>query len=65
MRIEHTTRGQLCMQVGRVDGGRLGELGVDSAFGSDGRFHALPATVLPPGYGGSAGQVECDQTGRR
>jgi hypothetical protein len=59
MRIEHTTRGQLCVQVGRVDGAQLGELGLDSAFGDDGRFHALPATVLPPGYGGSAGQVEC------
>jgi hypothetical protein len=59
MRIEHTTRGQLCLQVGRVDGAQLGELGLDSAFGDDGRFHALPATVLPPGYGGSAGQVEC------
>jgi len=59
LRIERTTRGQLCVQVGRVDGTQLGELGLDSAFGDDGRFHALPATVLPPGYGGSAGQVEC------
>ncbi len=59
MRIEHTTRGQLCLQVGRVEGGRLGVLGQDSAFGDDGRFHALPAAVLPPGYGGSADQVEC------
>ncbi len=59
MRIEHTTRGQLCMQVGRVQNAQLGQLGVDSAFGNDGRFHALPATVLPPGYGGAAGQVEC------
>jgi hypothetical protein len=59
MRIERTTRGELCMQVGRVDGAQLGVLGLDSAFGDDGRFHALPATVLPPGYGGSADQVEC------
>jgi hypothetical protein len=64
MRIEQTTRGELCLQVGRVDGGQLGELGLDSAFGSDGRFHALPATVLPPGYGGSAGQVECVPDGQ-
>ncbi len=64
MRIEHTTRGQLCLQVGRVDGAQLGELGLDSAFGDDGRFHALPATVLPPGYGGSAGQVECVPDGQ-
>jgi hypothetical protein len=64
MRIEHTTRGQLCLQVGRVEGAQLGELGLDSAFGDDGRFHALPATVLPPGYGGSSGQVECVPDGR-
>ncbi len=64
MRIEHTTRGQLCLQVGRVDGAQLGELGLDSAFGDDGRFHALPATVLPPGYGGSADQVECIPDGQ-
>jgi len=64
MRIEHTTRGQLCLQVGRVEGAQLGELGLDSAFGNDGRFHALPATVLPPGYGGSADQVECVPDGQ-
>jgi len=64
MRIEHTTRGQLCLQVGRVNGAQLGELGLDSAFGEDGRFHALPATVLPPGYGGSADQVECVPDGQ-
>jgi hypothetical protein len=64
MRIEHTTRGQTCLQVGRVDGAQLGELGLDSAFGGDGRFHALSATVLPPGYGGSAGQVECVPEGQ-
>jgi hypothetical protein len=64
MRIEHTTRGQLCLQVGRVDGAQLGELGLDNAFGDDGRFHALPATVLPPGYGGSADQVECVPDGQ-
>jgi hypothetical protein len=64
MRIEHTTRGQLCLQVGRVDGSQLGVLGLDSAFGGDRRFHALPATVLPPGYGGSADQVECVPDGQ-
>jgi hypothetical protein len=64
MRIEPTTRGQLCLQVGRVDGAQLGELGLDSAFADDGRFHALPATVLPPGYGGSADQVECVPVGQ-
>jgi hypothetical protein len=64
LRVEHTSRGQLCMQVGRVDGGQLGELGLDSAFDNDGRFHALGATILPPGYGGSANQAECIPDGQ-
>jgi len=64
MRILHTTRGQVCAQVGRVYRGQLGELGLDSAFGDDGRFHVLPADFLPPGYGGSSGQIECVQRGQ-
>ena len=64
MRIERTTRGQLCLQVGRVEGSELGELGLDSAFGNDGRFHPLPAVGLPPGYGGSSSQVECVPDGQ-
>lgn len=47
MRLVHTTRGKLCMQVGRVKDGELGELGVDGAFNNDGRFHPLPASALP------------------
>jgi hypothetical protein len=64
MRILPTTRGQVCVQVGRVADGQLGELGIDGAFGDDGRFHVLPADVLPPGYGGAAGQVECSPAGQ-
>jgi hypothetical protein len=64
MRIERTTRGETCVQVGRIDGGQLGQLGLDSGFANDGRFHVLPATVLPPGYGGASGQVECVQSGQ-
>jgi hypothetical protein len=64
LRVLHTTRGQMCVQVGRVQGGQLGELGVDSAFGDDGRFHPLSGDVLPPGYGGSAGQIECTSPGQ-
>jgi hypothetical protein len=48
LRIVHTTRGYVCLQVGRVQGGELGELGIDGAFNDDGRFHPLPADVLPP-----------------
>jgi hypothetical protein len=59
MRVFRTTRGQACAQVGRVLGAQLGELGLDSAFGSDGRFH-----VLPQGYGASSGQIECLPAGQ-
>ncbi len=59
MRVFHTTRGQICAQVGRVQGGQLGELGLDSAFAGDGRFH-----VLPPGYGASSGQIQCLPAGQ-
>lgn len=59
MRVFHTTRGQICVQVGRELDGQLGELGLDSAFGNDGRFH-----VLPPGYGASSGQIQCLPGGR-
>jgi hypothetical protein len=47
MRIVHTTRGLVCVQIGRVDHGELGQLGIDGAFGNDGRFHALAADALP------------------
>jgi hypothetical protein len=47
MRVVHTTRGYLCVQIGRVDHGRLGELGIDGAFHDDGRFHPLPLDALP------------------
>jgi hypothetical protein len=49
MRIVRTTRGLLCMQIGRLLDGRLGVLGQDGEFDDDGRFHELPATVLEPG----------------
>ena len=47
MRVIATSRGLLCLQVGRVQAGELGELGIDGAFHDDGRFHPLPADVLP------------------
>lgn len=47
MRIIHTTRGLICVQIGRVDGDQLGQLGVDGAFHDDGRFHPLPTDALP------------------
>ncbi|HSZ15048.1 MAG TPA: hypothetical protein VK790_13515 [Solirubrobacteraceae bacterium] len=43
MRVYDTSRGLGCAQVGRLVGGRIGVLGIDGAFGDDGRFHPLPA----------------------
>ncbi len=47
MRIIHTTRGLICVQIGRVYHDQLGQLGVDGAFHDDGRFHPLPLDALP------------------
>ena len=56
MRVVATTRGLLCAQVGRVERGRLGQLGIDGAFHDDGRFHALAPDDLPEARApGSAG----------
>jgi hypothetical protein len=55
MRIVHTTRGLICVQLGRVDDGQLGQLGVDGAFHNDGRFHPLPTDALPDTLGNVAG----------
>ncbi len=55
IRIVHTTRGLICLQIGRVDGDRLGQLGVDGAFHDDGRFHPLPADALPGDIANLAG----------
>jgi hypothetical protein len=48
MRIVRTTRGLVCVQVGRLLDGRLGVLGQDGQFDDDGLFHELPADVLDP-----------------
>jgi hypothetical protein len=47
MRIVRTTRGKVCEQIGRVQDGQLGELGIDGVFHDDGRFHPIPTDVLP------------------
>lgn len=48
MRIVRTTRGLLCVQIGRLLDGRLGVLGRDGQFHDDGLFHEIPATALDP-----------------
>jgi hypothetical protein len=55
MRIIHTTRGLICVQIGRVYDNQLGELGVDGAFHDDGRFHPLPTDALPGDIANVAG----------
>lgn len=70
MRIVHTTRGEVCLQIGRVHDGRLGELGIDGAFHDDGMFHPLPAVALPAtsrmgiALPLDAGDVNCALAGR-
>ena len=64
MRIVHTTRGEVCLQVGRVQRGQLGELGIDGAFHDDGRFHPKPANVLPAdATAGASENTSCQLAG--
>lgn len=60
IRVVRTRGGLLCAQVGRVRNGELGQLGVDGAFGGDGRFHIFApdvfAEVTVPGTVGNDAQ---------
>ncbi len=58
LQLVHTTRGEMCLQVGRVQNGELGQLGIDGAFDDDGRFHPLTADILP-NYANGYGQISC------
>jgi hypothetical protein len=46
IRVVHTTRDLVCLQVGRLYRGQLGVLGRDGAFADDGQFHPLPAQAI-------------------
>jgi len=46
MRVLSTTRGEGCLQLGRIVDGKLGALGQDDAFANDGRFHELPVSAI-------------------
>lgn len=45
MRELSTTRGEGCLQIGRLLDGRLGAIGRDGAFDDDGRFHELSVSA--------------------
>jgi hypothetical protein len=45
MRVLSTTRGEGCIQIGRLLDGKLGAIGQDGAFANDGRFHVLPVSA--------------------
>ena len=47
IRVVRTTRGEVCVQIGRVENGQLGELGIDGVFHDDGYFHAIQTDILP------------------
>lgn len=44
LRLVRTTRGDTCIQLGRVEDGKLGSLGIDYAWNNDHRFHPFPKT---------------------
>jgi hypothetical protein len=46
MRTTRTTRGAVCLTVGRVLDGRLGALGIDGAFGDDDLLHPFTAGLF-------------------
>jgi hypothetical protein len=54
LRVVRTTRGLVCVQIGRVQNGQLGELGIDGAYHDDGRFHPVGPGVLPTYAGGAS-----------
>jgi hypothetical protein len=41
IRLVRTTRGDTCIQVGRVQDGQIGALGIDGAWGDDHEFHEI------------------------
>lgn len=57
MRLVQTTRGDTCMQFGRVEDGKVGELGIDGAWNNDRQFHPFPST-FDGGWGQSCGTTD-------
>lgn len=50
LRQTKTTRGDVCLTVGRVVDGRIGALGRDGAFGNDGRLHPFARALYDPRF---------------
>ncbi len=46
LRIVRTTRGDTCIQLGRVEDGKLGSLGIDGSWDDDRLFHPFPNTSI-------------------
>jgi hypothetical protein len=44
LRMVKTSRGDTCVQLGRVEKGQIGSLGIDDAWNNDGKFHAISAS---------------------
>jgi hypothetical protein len=58
LRVVHTTRDLVCIQLGRLYRGSLGVLGRDGAFHDDGLFHPLPPDVIGRQLGAASCQPE-------
>ncbi|MGH2865873.1 MAG: hypothetical protein ACRDJX_11585 [Solirubrobacteraceae bacterium] len=56
LRTIKTTRGLMCVQLGRIVDGRIGVLGKDGAFHDDGRFHPLSIDYFDAGSSNCATQ---------
>ncbi len=50
MRKFQTTRGQTCVQFGRVQGGTIGAIGQDGAWANDHRFHPISPNAFTADY---------------
>ncbi len=45
LRLVRTTRGDTCVELGRVQNGQLGSLGIDDAWNNDHEFHRIPPSA--------------------
>ena len=45
LRLVRTTRGDTCVQLGRVQGDQLGSLGIADAWNNDHQFHPIPPSA--------------------